>query len=81
MNPLLRALVPIALMASLVAIAQTQHQPQACAVSAHAVIHTYDGPIEIDQLCMTVTQYTGGQLQFEAVDMGDGIFRDGFDGE
>lgn len=71
---LLVALLPLA------AIAQAPHALQPCAVIAHAVIHTYTGPIEIDQLCMTVTRHTGNALLFEARDMADGIFRDGFDG-
>lgn len=66
---------------SLVALAQIPVEPKPCAVIATAVIHTYDGPIAIDQLCMTVTRHTGDALQFEARDLGDGIFRDDFDGD
>jgi hypothetical protein len=72
-------LVAIIALLPFAAIAQAPTGPQPCPVIAHAVIHTYDGPIDIDQLCMSVTRHTGNRLEFEAIDMGAGIFRDGFD--
>jgi len=72
---LLIALAPVA------AVAQLPYAPPPCTVTAHLVINTYIGPIEIDNVCMTTASYTGGQLYVEGIDLGDGIFRDGFDGD
>lgn len=51
-----------------------------CAVTADVTVNTYVGPIVIADLCLTVASYTGGHLQLTAVDLSDGIFKDGFDG-
>jgi hypothetical protein len=62
------------------ALAQLPYNPPQCAVTAHIVINTYIGPIDITDVCMTTTTYTGGLLEFIGIDLADGIFRDGFDG-
>jgi len=74
----------VALLLAIVLPTAALAQPP-CKVVASVTIHTYDGPIEIDELCMTVTSYAsvpgepGQRLHVEAVDLGDGIFKNGFD--
>lgn len=62
------------------ALAQLPYNPPACVITAHLVINTYTSPIDIDNVCLTATTYTGGRLEFTGIDLADGIFRDGFDG-
>ena len=52
-----------------------------CAITTDITVHTYIGPIVITDLCLTLARYTGDHLQVQAIDLADGIFRDGFDGE
>ena len=53
----------------------------ACPVEVQFTLHSYTGPIVIDNACLVSNTYTGNMLVVEARDMGDGIFKDGFDGD
>jgi hypothetical protein len=79
----MKSLVPLFIaltIASSVALAQLPYNPPQCVVISHLIVNTYIGPIVIDDVCMTLTRYLPGQLQFQGIDLADGIFRDGFDG-
>lgn len=64
----------------LLAIALLAGTPQ-CPVAASITINDNGTPIIIDGACMTVTAYDGVTVFFAAERLGDGIFKDGFDGE
>lgn len=77
-------ILPLAILLALLpafAAAQLPYAAPQCVITAHLVIDTYIGPIDIDDVCMTSVVYTGDRLEFTGVDQADGIFRDGFDGE
>lgn len=50
-------------------------------VAVEFALHTYTGPVVIDDACLSApATYDGTTLRIEAVDAGDGIFRNGFEG-
>ena len=52
-----------------------------CAVQVVIDLSTYDGPKHFQDLCLSQPAlYGDGLLSVEARSMGDGLFRDGFDG-
>lgn len=63
--------------AFIAAVAVNSAQPQTC-VPVVFTLHTSTGPIVIDNACLSTNGYNG-VLTIEAIDMGDGIFKDGFD--
>lgn len=50
-------------------------------VAVKFTLHAYSGPIVIEDACLVAHTYTAGSLAVEARDMGDGIFKNGFDPE
>ena len=64
---------------TLIAYGQTV-EPQTCAVQVVIDLQTYDGPQHFENLCLSQpAMYGDGLLSVEAVSMGDGLFKDGFD--
>ncbi len=50
-----------------------------CAVKLHVTLHSYDGPVEIADACVTATTYTGDLLNVEAWDDSGLVFRGDFE--
>jgi hypothetical protein len=50
-----------------------------CAVKLHVTLHSYDGPVEIADACVTATTYTGDLLNVEARDDSGLVFRGDFE--
>jgi hypothetical protein len=63
---------------SVPAAAQAPYIPQQCAVTVDVMIDTYMGPIDVVDACLTGFQHTGNHAYLTG--LGDGIFKDGFDG-
>lgn len=62
------------------AVAQPIANDPPCAVEVEFHYQGYDGPVHIAG-CLTQHTYIGDGLIVKARSLGDGIFRDGFDGE
>lgn len=50
-------------------------------IAVKFTLHAYSGPIMIEDACLVAHTYSGDLLIVEARDMGDGIFKNGFDPE
>lgn len=75
---LLIALLPGAIAAQ---PAPAPDAPQPCAVQVVIDLQTYEGPKHFENFCLSLpAMYGNGLLSVEATGMGDGIFKDGFDG-
>ncbi len=53
-------------------------EAQPC-VAVEFTLHAYSGPIHITDACLTAFTHTGDSMVIEARDMGDGIFKSGFE--
>lgn len=42
-------------------------------------LHTYDGPIELPSACLNWKMDRGDWIVIDATELGDGVFRSGFD--
>lgn len=69
----------LATCAFLAAVAVNAAQPATC-VPVKFTLHAYSGPVVIDSACLGANGYNG-TLTVEAIDLADGIFRNGFDPE
>jgi len=72
------------LLALMPALASSQDVPRdiepECPVIVVYTLHTYDGPIVIEDGCLVSHEYGEGLLRIEAREwLGGGIFRDDFD--
>lgn len=64
----------------LAVLPSSQPEAQTCAVQVVIDLQTYDGPKHYDNLCLSLpAMYGNGLLSIEAVSMGNGIFKSGFD--
>jgi hypothetical protein len=64
----------------LTVLPSSQPEVQTCAVQVVIDLQTYDGPKHYENFCLSQpAMYGDGLLSIEAVSLGDGIFRDGFD--
>ena len=53
-------------------------EAQPC-VAVDFTLHAYSGPIHVDNACLTSFAHTGDSMVIEARDMGDAIFKSGFE--
>lgn len=73
-------IVPILLAALLLAIPAVAGTPN-CPVQVSIDLDTYNGAVHYENICLTLpAMYSNGLLSIEGVELGDGIFKDGFDG-
>lgn len=70
----------LALLISLLLAAQpdTPQDVTPC-VLVHHVNHSYDGPLDIDDTCLTVFQFRGDHMEIETIDFGDRVFHGDFE--
>lgn len=50
-----------------------------CAVFVHFTLNSYDGPVVIEDVCLTSFNYTENLMTITAIDYGDRIFRGDFE--
>lgn len=54
-----------------------QGNPQC--VLVHYTLHSYNGPVDIDNTCKVLLVDRGDHIQIETIDFGDGVFRGDFE--
>ena len=77
MNPTITRLLIAAIALTALAFTPTGSDP-AC-VAVDFTLHAYSGPIHVDNACLTSFAHAGDSMVIEARDMGDGIFKSGFE--
>lgn len=77
MNPTITRLLIAAIALTALAFTPTGSDP-AC-VAVDFTLHAYSGPIHVDNACLTAFTHTGDLMVIEARDMGDAIFKSGFE--
>lgn len=48
-------------------------------VLVHYTLRGYDGPVDIDNACLTLFMHRGDHMVIETVDFGDGVFHGDFE--
>ena len=64
---------------ALTALAFTPTGSDPACVAVDFTLHSSIGPIHITNACLTAFTHTGDLMVIEARDMGDGIFKSGFE--
>jgi len=77
MNPTITRLLIAAMALTALAFTPTGSDP-AC-VEVEFTLHSSIGPIHITNACLTSFAHTGDSMVIEARDMGDAIFKSGFE--
>lgn len=58
----------------------TEPNAPVCAVQVDIVIHSYEGPIHIEDVCLSQPAvYSNGVLVLDLIDDSSSVFRNGFD--
>lgn len=77
MNPTITRLLIGSIALTALASVPTGSDP-AC-VEVEFTLHAYSGPIHVDNACLTAFTHAGDSMVIEARDIGDGIFKSGFE--
>ncbi len=77
MNPTITRLLIGSIALTALAFTPTGSAP-AC-VEVEFTLHAYSGPIHITDACLTSFAHAGDSMVIEARDMGDAIFKSGFE--
>ena len=77
MNPTITRLLIAAIALTALAFTPTGSDP-AC-VEVEFTLHSSIGPIHVDDACLTAFTHAGDSMVIEARDMGDAIFKSGFE--
>lgn len=77
MNPTITRLLIGSIALTALAFTPTGSDP-AC-VEVEFTLHSSIGPIHVDDACLTAFTHAGDSMVIEARDMGDGIFKSGFE--
>ena len=64
---------------ALTALAFTPTGSDPACVAVDFTLHAYSGPIHITDACLTSFAHAGDSMVIEARDMGDAIFKSGFE--
>ena len=77
MNPTITRLLIGAI--ALTGLAFTPIGSDPACVEVEFTLHAYSGPIHVENACLTAFTHAGDSMVVEARDMGDGIFKNGFE--